>query len=170
MTGAGLGALMGWLLARPWDQRLGLSIGGGVGALIGGAWKMWRQRRCGLSDASPSLGWGYHAVYALAIVLCLYMIGLAFRHWVQNPDQWLTAVAGLLFFGTGIIVFVVLWKVDRKPESNQGIKTQYNVAFGICGFILLLSSLLVGVLGHPVIALMGSLFFGLCSIMAFRRV
>ncbi len=169
MVGAGIGAALGWLLAPHGDQRLGLAIGAGVGALLGSVWKLWWLKRRSLTEAASGLGWGGHAFYFVAIALCLSALWFPVKTWVQYPDKWLAAVAGLLFFGAGAVLLVLLWRADRGVVSIRASDARWAIMSGIACFVLALASVLLAVLGHLLVGVVGALACGLCGIMAIRR-
>lgn len=169
MAGAGLGAALGWLLSPIGDQRLGLSIGAGIGALLGSVWNWWRLRRRGLTEAPSALGPVGHAGYVIGLGFCLAALWFPLRTWVERPEKWLAAVAGLLFFGGGAVVLVLLWQADRHVISTRASEARGTTALGICSVVLALASVLLAVIDNPVIGVVGALFFGLGGVVLLRR-
>lgn len=164
-----MGAALGWLLAPAGDQRLGLGIGGGTGALVGAAWRWLWLKRSSVSEAPSALGHVGQAGYAIALVFCLAALWFPVKAWSEHPEKWLLAVPGLLFFGGGAFALVVLWQADREVTLSQTREARRTMALGICSVVLGLASALLAVIDSPVVGAVGALFFGLGGLGLIRR-
>lgn len=169
VAGAGLGATLGWFLAPSGEQKIGLGIGVALGALLVSVWAWYRRRSSAQKTAAPHFGWGGKTVYLIFISLALLFAIYALRIWILQPEKWLEALAGLLFSLVGIMVFILLWRRDALAGSNEYVEMPGTMALGFCCFAVAALSLLLVVLGNPVVGILGAVFFGWCGILLIRK-
>jgi len=160
---------VGHVFTPPELKWLGTTIGAIGGVLLGRLWRSTAVSRVEGAAESARRSWVSNVIYFVLILLSAVMLWKAVRTWFDRPEQRLTVVAGILFFGAVTAVLVSLWRHERHVRVGPDGEARQAVIFGVCGIAFGLAGGVLMFTGNPVMGFIGLVFFGGAGLRALIR-